>query len=223
MSTIAEICIPTDEFVLRETLDAVPDAEFEVMRVAAHGTDDVIPFLTAHAPDQDDLERALTDDGSVENVTRLADSDDEWLYQMEWVEDIRFILHVLTEEDGTILSAYGNGDGWHLRILFTDRESLSATFDFCDQQGLSLDIKRIYELEDATRRGQYGLTAEQLDTLETAYERGFYDIPREEPMNALADELGISHQALSERLRRGHRNLIENTLVIGAADGPTER
>ncbi|SNZ12609.1 hypothetical protein SAMN06269185_1831 [Natronoarchaeum philippinense] len=222
MSTIAEIRVPPDEFVLRETLSAVPDAEFEVMRVAAHGTSDVIPFLTAMAPDKDDLERALAADDSVKNISLLADNDDEWLYRMEWVEDIRVILHVLTEADGTILSAYGNGEGWHLRILFTDRQSLSATFEFCDEQNLSLDIERIYELEDAARRGQYGLTAEQLDTLETAYERGFYDIPRGETMNALAGELGISHQALSERLRRGHRNLIEHTLFVGETDGPTD-
>jgi predicted DNA binding protein len=222
MSTIAEIRVPTDEFVLRETLETVDDAEFEVMRVAAHGSDDVIPFLIARAADQDALEAALDEDMSVKNVTPLAASDEDWLYRMEWVEDIRFVLHVLTEEEGTILSAYGNSEGWHLRIMFTDRESLSTTFEFCDQQGLSLDIERIYELEDATRRGQYGLTAEQLDTLLTAYNRGFYDIPRVRTMNELAEGIGISHQALSERLRRGHRNLIENTLVVGSANEPAD-
>lgn len=220
MGTIAEIHILVDEFVLRETLSAVPDAEFEVMRVAAHGSDDVIPFLVARAPDQDALNDALEADSSVANVSLLADSDDEWLYRMEWVADIRILVHVLLEENGTILSAYGSGNGWHLRILFPDRDSLSATFDFCEQHDLTLEIERIYELDDAARRGQYGLTSEQLDTLVKAHERGFYDIPREQTMNDLASDLGISHQALSERLRRGHRNLIENTLVLGDGDGP---
>jgi hypothetical protein len=31
-------------------------------------------------------------------------------------------------------------------------------------------------------------------------------------MEELADRLGISHQALSERLRRGHQGLISKTL-----------
>ena len=39
------------------------------------------------------------------------------------------------------------------------------------------------------------------------------DIPRKTDQKELAEDLGISHQALSERLRRGCSALIEDTLI----------
>jgi hypothetical protein len=38
-------------------------------------------------------------------------------------------------------------------------------------------------------------------------------VPREVTLTELADRLDISRNALSARLRRGHRNLLANTLV----------
>lgn len=34
-------------------------------------------------------------------------------------------------------------------------------------------------------------------------------------MGELAEEIGVSQQALAKRLRRGYRNLIEDSLVVG--------
>jgi predicted DNA binding protein len=42
-------------------------------------------------------------------------------------------------------------------------------------------------------------------------------------MTEVAEELGISHQALSERLRRGHGRLVRNALVVGAASPEKKR
>lgn len=67
MSNIAEVHVPAGEFALRETLEAVPDAEFEVERVAAHGNDRVLPFVWATADDLDEVERALDADPSVKD------------------------------------------------------------------------------------------------------------------------------------------------------------
>ncbi|MFC7142999.1 helix-turn-helix domain-containing protein [Halosimplex aquaticum] len=61
--------------------------------------------------------------------------------------------------------------------------------------------------------GGFHLTDEQFTTVKAALDRGYYKVPREATLEELANELDVSHQALSERLRRGHRTLIEN--VIG--------
>jgi len=45
-----------------------------------------------------------------------------------------------------------------------------------------------------------------------AYERGYFDTPRETSLEEIAEELGITQQSLSSRLRRGHRRLIKATL-----------
>lgn len=36
---------------------------------------------------------------------------------------------------------------------------------------------------------------------------GYYDVPRTVTLTELADSLDVSHQGLSERLRRAHANL----------------
>ncbi|WP_433630873.1 helix-turn-helix domain-containing protein [Halomicrococcus sp. NG-SE-24] len=218
MSTIAEVELPADEFALRKTLNAVPDAEFNVLRVAAHDDDSVLPYMWAESDDFDALDDALSEDPSIDGFEVLEDLGDERLYRMNWVESIEVIVHVLVEEKATVLNAHGEYECWRLRLLFPDRNALSATYDFCDDSGLSLDIRNIYEMND-TRHGLFGLTEEQHETLMMALDEGYYDIPRDSTADDLADGLDISHQAVSERLRRGHRSLVKNALAIG----PEER
>jgi predicted DNA binding protein len=216
MSTIAEVTLPASEFALHATLEAVPNVQFEIERVVAHETDRVMPFVWANGEeaDREALNEALADDPTVENEVELAAFDEEWFYRMEWVADIRVVLHLLLEQEGTILNANGRNDEWHFRALFPDRESLSATYDFCKEEELTMAVESIYEL-DGEHRDEYGLTETQHETLITAVEDGYFDIPQEATLDDLAAELDISHQALSERLHRGHKTLIENALIVG--------
>jgi predicted DNA binding protein len=46
---------------------------------------------------------------------------------------------------------------------------------------------------------------------------GYFEIPREASTSDIGDRLGISAQAVSERLRRGHRKLVTSTVE---PDGP---
>ncbi len=213
MNTVAEVRIPADEFVLETTLAAVTDAEFELVQMVACGDDQVMPFVWVTASEFERVERALEADSTVENVTLLADLGDERLYQMDWIARLRLIIYPLLEENGTILNAYGRRDQWYLRMLFPTRDCLSSTYDFCREHDLTLQIENIYTMGGSDRRGQYGLTREQHTALLAALERGYYDIPRTITLEELADQLDISHQALSERLRRGSENLLQNTLV----------
>jgi len=45
-----------------------------------------------------------------------------------------------------------------------------------------------------------------------AYERGYFNLPRDVTMEELGEELGISQQAVASRLRRGIRNILAGTL-----------
>ncbi|MFC4246323.1 helix-turn-helix domain-containing protein [Natribaculum luteum] len=218
-STIAELAIPTEEFALRRTLESVSGIDVEVERVVAHEQDRVMPYVWFSDGESDlaDLDEVLEADPSVEDMELLTDLDDERLYRMSWVEDVAVIVHVLTEEEATILDASGNAHRWRLRILFPERDALSRTYDFVTDRGLQLDIEKIHELNE-DRHGRYGLTDAQHETLVTALQRGYYQIPREVDMEGLSDELGISHQALSERLRRAHRTLVEDAIEVGPPD-----
>lgn len=216
MSTIAELTLPAKEFALRRTLESVPGLEAEVERVVAYEPNQVMPYVWFSETNSafSGLDEAIERDPSVEDAELLTDLDDERLYRMNWISDVSVIIHVLTEEQATILDASGKERRWRLRILFPERAALSRTFEFATDQGLGLSIQKIHELDDQ-RGGRYGLTDTQHETLVKALEEGYYDIPRRADMEALSDELGISHQALSERLRRAHRALVEEAITIG--------
>lgn len=218
--TVVEVEIPIDEFALRQTISELPSIDFEIERAVAHDADRVMPFVWVQSNeiDREEFESVVGDDPSLEQFDLIADLDDEWLYRMEWITEIQALIHILVEEQGTILSAVGTQAGWNLRILFADRDSLSQTFDYCEAQGLTFDIMNIYQFEEG-REGRLGLTEEQQDTLIFAFEAGYFDIPREANAKKLAADLDISHQAVSERLRRGYANLIKNTLIIGDGAG----
>ena len=219
MSTIAELVVPADEFALSRTLETVPSLEADVERLVAHDPEHVMPYVwfSTKADDLERLDEALREDPSVERVELLTDLDDERLYRMEWVDDVGVVVHALTEEQATILDASGEGPQWRLRILFPERDALSRTYEVADEEGLTVDVARIHELQD-DRSGRYGLTDAQYETLVQALEYGYYQIPRESDMEALAAHLDISHQALSERLRRAHRRLVTEALNVGPGD-----
>lgn len=212
MSTIVEAGIPADQFALNETLQNVPGATFEVVRLVANGSERVMPFLWGTADDMDELVTELRADSSTDNIEILAELEDEHLFRMNWMAHIRVILYIVLEEEGTILDAYGKHEHWELRILFPEHDSVSTTSDFCAEYDIELDFERIYELSESIRRGRYGLTDEQYRTITAAYDGGYYDVPRETNLTDIAESRDVSHQALSERLRRGHKTLIQNTL-----------
>lgn len=59
MGTIPEVEVPVAGFALEETLDAVPGAVFELVRVVAHDQPITIPYLWAMTDDLPALREAL--------------------------------------------------------------------------------------------------------------------------------------------------------------------
>jgi predicted DNA binding protein len=214
MATVVKGRVPAEEFALYETLASGPGIECEIERIVETGDDVVMPLVWLRGGDHDTFEAALAEDPSVDDPSLLTDLDGESLYRMEWVADIQLVIQMLTGVDATILDAYGADGWWYLRVLYPTRESLSATYDFCDENGLTFEVETIREM-DGDPVGRYGLTEKQYEALTLATERGYFDVPRDIDVTGLADELDISHQALSERLRRAQRVLVEDTLLMG--------
>jgi predicted DNA binding protein len=207
--------IPADEFALYEALSALPDVEFEVERVVQSGDDAAMPLMWIRNADQEAVEAAFEDDPSVQDLTLLSAFDEELLYRMDWIADIQVVLQMLTNSEATITDAYGTDGRWYLRVLYPDRDSLGKTTQFVDDEGLTFNVTAIRQMEGEPA-GRFGLTTSQFEALEAAQDAGYYEVPRDTELSDLADELGISHQALSERLRRATGALVEDALLVGA-------
>ena len=212
MSTMVEATLPAEQFALSETLKRYSNAEFDILRLVANGSDSAMPFVWVSGDDIDDLPSEVAKDPTTENVDVVAELEDEFLLRMEWTTQIRVVLFILIEEDAMIMDATGKNGSWRFRILFPEHDAVAKTYDFCEEYDIDLEFERIYQLSDSLKRGQYGLSESQYETILHAYQEGYYHVPREVNLQELANRLGVSHQALSERVRRGHETLIANTL-----------
>lgn len=217
MGIIAQFELPAEEFALGTTLEKASHIEFDIGQAVAHSTDHVFPFVWASGDGLEKLNDLFSEDPDVNEFELLAELQDRRLYRMDWVAHIRLIVRILVEEEATILDAHGKDEQWRLRILFSEHDAISRTREFCERNGIPINVKAIYQMSDGSQR-LFGLTSEQYEALVAATEQGYYDIPRAVETGALATELGITPQALSERLRRGQRTLNKNVLGIGDHD-----
>ena len=206
--------IPAEEFALYKTLEAEPKARFEAERVVQSGEDAVMPLLWVRNVEPTVFEKAVEADSSVEEFSLLSEFKDAYFYQMEWISEVDLVLQMLLNSKATILDAYGHDQRWYLRILYPNKGYLTKTNDYVREQGLTFNITAVRRMQGEPI-GRYGLTAPQFEALSTASNAGYYEIPRDVDLQELAKELGISHQALSERLRRATNRLVEDALMPG--------
>ncbi len=214
MAVLVDLIVPADEFVLAEALTAEPGVRVEIKRVVASPAD-VTPYFWAFGDRLADFEAALSADPEVRAVDPLETTDEgERFYRVTWDRAAPSLLTAVADAEATILEAVNDGGGeWQLRVLFPDRAALSAFHDYCLEHDFDLRLERVYSPENPEERGQYGVTGDQQEALVAAYHAGYFEVPRATTLADVADDLGISRNAASARLRRGHRNLLASTLV----------
>lgn len=215
METVVDATIPTDQFVLEEAVERVPDVELEFLRFAVHDSGSAMPFLRGSTSKPDRLEAALRDDPCTERVSHLSSGDGRGLYAVEWTGRALRLIDGLAEALGPVLAVRGTADRWTVRILFPDRATASETFRaWCDED-ISPSLSRISDLSCRTETTG-GISTTQHSAIAEAFRNDYYNVPRGTTLKELAAELEVSHQALSERLRRGHSHLVERMLSESA-------
>ena len=212
MGTIVDARIPTAQFALSEAFGDVPEASLEAVHVVAPRNDRLLPFIWATAPDTDQLATALEADPSTDEVIPLVQDEGRVLYQVRWCSQVRVFLSMLIENEGTLLDAQIQSRSWQLRILFPNKDAMSSFYDFCQEYGTSVDINRVHDLTSVVKHGGTRLSKAQYEALTKALDSDYYSVPRGTTLVELSDQLGVSHQAVSERLRRGHQAMLESNL-----------
>ena len=208
MSVIAEYRLSSDRIALAPTFDAVPTVELELERSFATEPDQPVLFAWGSGP-LEAFERAVADDPTVEALSLLDTAGGKRLYRIAVSDETDVVLYSRWVELGAErLEAHYTDGWWHGRVRFPDRAALTEYRGFLQDNGVDFGLKRLYDAGSPTGN-DLGLTDEQRETLVLAYDMGYFDIPRGTTTTGLAEELGVSNQAVSERLRRGHRRLVE--------------
>lgn len=213
MTLIADFSVPAEAFVLAETLERLPDATIQVERVVAHTEAGVTPYFRATGGDLDEFEAALDDDPSIEDIVTLEEAQEERFYRANWVDNIQSMVFALDAGQTAVMEATGENGQWEFRLLFPDHEKLSEFDSFIREEDLSFELLRTFRPDNPSTFGQYEVTDEQRDALVMAFEDGYFEVPRDTSTEDLADELDVSSQAVSVRIRRGLTNLLDSTVV----------
>lgn len=212
MSVLTEFTVPAREFILSDALEQVPDVRVEIERVAADD-EHVTPYFWAAGETFEAFEAALEDDDSIEDVVTLEEHGSERFYRGSWLQREQTITYAVTCVRATILEATSEEATWNVRMLFPDDETLTAFHDYCSEYELTFELTRLYESRHPEALGKYEVTPKQREAMLTALQEGYFAVPRDTTLEDVAGRLDISPNALSTRLRRGHANLITNTLL----------
>lgn len=124
------------------------------------------------------------------------------------------LLATLVATEATCLDAVGTEDGWHLTLRFHRHERLTACYRRCTTDGTDLTVRSVCRA--ARPREEYlssVLTRTQHETLQVALEAGYFAVPRGTTLGELAERLGVSDTAVSQRLRRGLGALLAESLA----------
>jgi len=205
MGVSVELCLPWGEFPLSDAFGDGAPREVTV--------EPVVP--TAESPTLDVWVHDVTDDPAnvlaAEGARTIERRDGSVLYRFAWTPEEDGFLGAIRDAGGALTSARSSAGQWFCTVRFRSHARVSEFKTLCDRDGVTVSLRSIdHEIEDSTPDGP--LTPAQRETLELAVERGYFSIPRDATLSELADELGVSDQATSERIRRGVQALLVRRL-----------
>lgn len=212
MSITAEFQLSEGAVPLIHTLPASCEIRITFERVVPV-TGDPLPYAWVEG-DRVAFEEAMRNGEDVESISPETHTGDRTLYRLRWGSEIRSMIDAFAKSRFTLLAATGTNSGIRTRVRFPTHDGISQYVKLCEDHGVSAELQRIVRGPDGSPRAQkFDLTPKQREALELAAKRGLYRNPRQETLSELARDLGISQQALSQRIRGGTHKLITNGLL----------
>lgn len=211
MSVRATITVPPTAFRLGDTLAQHPSLQVELERV--------VPFQEAHCPylrlrtdSGTAVLESVRDDPDVASIVVLERGDGLVLAGVEWTEPESALERSLVDADATCLDAVGTADHWRVSLRFVAHEALTDCYRQLTDEDIGVTVDSVHGTS-AAGSGESGVTTPQRETLLAALELGYFAVPREVTLQELAEQLGISDTATSQRLRRGLSALVAEQLT----------
>lgn len=218
MTLIGEFRFPANIFPLSEALtegivsriDPVPVTLAPCM---------LSPFLWVVCDDYSTFNAALNADDSVTNHTRLDIVDDTALYRVRYAAPPQPLADILSAINASVTTASGSTSGWRCQIRFPRQEAVQIFRDRLREAEISFSILSLLPPTTKPAETLLGLTPKQAEALQAAWTLGYYEQPSRTTLTEIGNKLGISEQALSDRLRRAHHTIIKKVVIDGSYFG----
>lgn len=211
VATVFEVEVPASTLALAETFERAPNAEVGLERTVGGSHDRTTPFVWIHGVEEDRAGDLLADDSSVANAEQFGEDGDACLFAVEFDGGLTAFTETIFERDGVVVRATATEGVWTFQLRFTDRGDVGEVFDDEFTRRYEATVTRLYGSNDAPTVSA-GVTEKQRQALEAAFEMGYYTVPRDVDLRAVGERLGVSRQAVSERLRRAHEMLVADFL-----------
>ncbi|UPV76892.1 helix-turn-helix domain-containing protein (plasmid) [Halorussus limi] len=220
MGLVATFEIDCEALPLTGVAAAVPQATLILELQFNHGARPLF-LVTVTDGSRTAVENALADAYDVAELTLVGRAGDTRRYQVvpalsfeeqlgDHVDDLAG-LEALATVDAIIERIEVLPSGWQQTGWFADRDAFEKFSTFWRQNG-GFKLQRLTRDGDPEPPGD-GLTDHQREALRTAYELGYFDIPRRASLEDVGAELDITASSVSERLRRAQTRLIQETVA----------
>lgn len=211
MATEATFTVPSEQFPLGTVFEQLPDVTVELERIIP-ARDVVIPYFWVRGQGVDDIEDAFDAHPGVKRIKLVDSIDDEYLLRVKWAVDYDDVLTTLTETNISLLEAVGTNEQWTFDVRGDTRNDLADFQTRCRAADISITLRELQAITPVETATEAALTDTQQEALVLAYERGYFESPREVTMEDLGTELDITAQAVASRLRRGMKQILGHTI-----------
>lgn len=103
-----------------------------------------------------------------------------------------------------------NDDGFKFDISGS-QSAIGSVLDAYEDVDVDVTLEGLRDYPE-TGRSLDALTDRQQEVIETAFDHGYYDVPRTASTDDLATHLGLDSSTVSEHLQRAERNLLATVL-----------
>lgn len=214
MSWVAEFTVPPDALPFGKTLLDNPDMRIEVERIVPTH-ESAMPFFWVWGSKPELFMEVAEQESDIKETRLLETVENGALYRAEWTPNAS-IVKGLKRLNATIVESEGTSEQWRFEVRTQDRNQYVEFQAVFQEEDVPISLNRLYDLAELVEGDRQTLTPLQRETLLRAYRQGYFDKPRKTSQKDLGDHFGISYRAVSERLRRGTRNLIAAMLLPSA-------
>jgi len=206
---------------MREAVLSISDTE-----LAALGIEELVS-LCRDAGIREFEELACRGNGAVVQVTLEGPLDEERLASLSYVSEFERVKEAEQHEYLIAFTAPGqsaasaepvadlvgtcdpevNDQGATTMSLVGPQETISGAVAGYKDDGLSPDLQKLSAYEGSDRP-LAELTDRQREVIRTAWDMGYYEVPREVATEDVAAELDLDPSTVAEHLQRAERNLL---------------